>query len=204
MIAAQDQERLRHAVMTAEVATSAEIAVACLPQSDDYAIETSLLAAFISVVIAAAFYRVVPTWSPEKFFGLGAGLFACLLLACHFLSIGAYIASTRAKAASTARAAARIFAAQGLDRTKDRRGLLIFLSFAERRIEILADQGLADKIPADVWQDIAEKLSQNIKGQGITPALIHAIETCGAVLALHFPAGKDDPGNELPDDIILN
>lgn len=86
-------------------------------------------------------------------------------------------------------------------RTTGRTGVLIYLSMREHRAEIVADESIAAKVPAEVWGEaMADMLSHIRKGQ-IAEGLAAGIRDVGFVLAEHFPRGEDDV-NELPDRLI--
>jgi putative membrane protein len=95
------------------------------------------------------------------------------------------------------------FLAQGLDKTENRTGVLIFASAAERYAEIIADVGINQKVKPDVWHDAMAALIGGIKRDRPADGFIAAIEKCGAVLAEHFPlpAGARN-ANELPNKLV--
>jgi putative membrane protein len=80
------------------------------------------------------------------------------------------------------RLAVEQFFAQNLHHTAERTGVLIFVSVAERYVEILADEGIHQRMPAGAWDQIVT-------------------DACGARLIEHFPARAGDR-NELPDRLI--
>jgi putative membrane protein len=88
----------------------------------------------------------------------------------------------------------------GVFNTKDRTGILIFISIMERRVELLADSGINAMISKDKWQDIVNNIIKGIKENDITTHLTRSIDECGNLLAEHFPIQADDK-NELTDDI---
>jgi putative membrane protein len=82
--------------------------------------------------------------------------------------------------------------------TKGKTAVLILVSLEERRVAIVADRGIATKLPADYWDTphamIVDAVIQGSPGSGI----VKAIETIATELARHFPR-EDDDINELPD-----
>lgn len=74
------------------------------------------------------------------------------------------------------------------DQTKEHGAVLIFVSMMERRVIVLCDQFLAQKVNQSRWDSIAESLSKAL-GQGmLLQGLIQAIEQTGQVLAEVLPA----------------
>jgi len=93
------------------------------------------------------------------------------------------------------------FLQHGLHNTRDRTGILILISLLERRVYVLADQGINDKVPSDTWDSIVKEVVAGIKGGHATDALCSAIGRCGALLEKDFPRREDDT-NELPNMIV--
>ena len=89
----------------------------------------------------------------------------------------------------------------GMEKTKDRNGVLLFLSPKAQQFAILGDTGIHEKCGAAFWEEIAASMGTLLKEGKVTEALLEAIQRTGSLLALHFPR---DPGdtNELPDQIV--
>jgi putative membrane protein len=107
-----------------------------------------------------------------------------------------------ARRAIAHRAAMEQFSIRGIARKKDRTGVLIFVSLAERYARIVADEGIAAHVSQAEWQGAVDALVAHMSGGRIADGFIAAIDACGNVLATHFPrsaAGRD----ELPDRIYL-
>lgn len=82
-----------------------------------------------------------------------------------------------------------------------RRLSLIFVSFAERYIRIVADDGLCTKIPDAAWRPAVDGLAAAIRSGDLAGGLVAAIDTCRAPLALHFQA--QGSGHTLPDKVYV-
>jgi putative membrane protein len=108
----------------------------------------------------------------------------------------------RARRALAHRVAVEQFSIRGIARKKDRDGILIFVSLAEHYARIIADVGIASKVPHAQWQGAVDMLVSQC-GQGrIADGFISAIEVCGRVLATHFPRTAESR-DELPDRIYV-
>ena len=90
----------------------------------------------------------------------------------------------------------------GVYNTKDRTGILIFISIMERRVELLADSGINELISPEKWQNIVNNIIKGIRQKEIADHLVESISECGNLLAEHFPIQTDDK-NELTDDIEI-
>src|SRR6185295_9285374 len=93
------------------------------------------------------------------------------------------------------------FHALGLDRTRGRTGILLFVSVAERYVEILADRAIDEKVPAGTWKEIVAAFTRQVRGGKIADGFVGALTACGTLLVSHFPRAADDQ-NELPDVLI--
>ncbi len=91
----------------------------------------------------------------------------------------------------------------GMDKTRDRTGVLIYILLSERKIQIIADKGINDKVENETWQKIAESIAEYFKKGKYLDGIIKGIEQIGELLSQHFPIKPDDI-NELPNDIEIS
>jgi len=88
--------------------------------------------------------------------------------------------------------------------TEHNNGVLIYLLIAERRIEIIADRGLCQRVPADVWPQLVQQMSEAFKNGAFEAGLTQAVDAVTAMLRQHFPLDADAPNpNELPNQPVL-
>jgi len=89
--------------------------------------------------------------------------------------------------------------------TAHNNGVLIYLLLAERRIEIVADRGLNERVAADTWLNLVQSMSAAFKAGDYETGLTQAVHEVSSLLKQHFPlqAGQTNP-NELPDRPVLN
>ncbi|MCD6177641.1 MAG: TPM domain-containing protein, partial [Candidatus Cloacimonetes bacterium] len=125
---------------------------------------------------------------------------------CYFIgnisSIDRLIVPKKIRQQKVQERAIRYFMQSGVYNTKDRIGILIFISIMERRVELLADSGINEKIPEEKWQNIVDNIITGIKQKNIAIHLTESISKCGDLLAEHFPIQANDK-NELTDDIEI-
>ena len=89
--------------------------------------------------------------------------------------------------------------------TAHNNGVLIYLLLAERRIEIVADRGLNERVAPDTWQNLVQGMRAAFKAGDFESGLTQAVQEVSALLKQHFAlqAGQTNP-NELPDTPMLN
>ena len=97
----------------------------------------------------------------------------------------------------------RAFYEKSLYRTKGNTGVLFFISLLERKVWILADKGIHEKITQAKLNALARTVSGGIRQGNAADALARAIGEAGRLLEEHFPTVKDDT-NELTDEVITS
>jgi putative membrane protein len=90
------------------------------------------------------------------------------------------------------RAARLAFLEHGLHETRDRTGILLYVSLLEHRVEVLADRGIDRVVEDGTWEDVVRHLVDAIRRRRADEGLIEAIRTCGELLAARFPPRPDD------------
>jgi uncharacterized membrane protein len=93
------------------------------------------------------------------------------------------------------------FVRLGMEKTRARNGVLIYIAPRSRSFAVVGDLGVHQLCGDELWKEIAAGMETCLRQEHYTDALIVAIEKVGAVLAAHFPHQADDQ-NELPDDIV--
>jgi putative membrane protein len=94
-----------------------------------------------------------------------------------------------------------VFKASAERRTVGRTGILIYLSMAERRAEIVADEAITKVTSPDIWGEAMAALLVEVKQGRVGDGMVAAIGQVGTVLAEHFPRSATDT-NEIPDKLI--
>jgi uncharacterized membrane protein len=98
--------------------------------------------------------------------------------------------------------AAYIFHELGMDKTKQRNGVLFYLAFESRQFAILGDAGINAVVGNDFWHEIKLQMQNHfIEGDFVT-GLTKGIEMSGEALEKFFPYHRDD-SNELPNEIVF-
>lgn len=98
--------------------------------------------------------------------------------------------------------AADLFSTLRLWDTEENSGVLIYVQLADRRVEILADRGIAARVPQAEWDALCRGMERSFGTGRWREGALQAVNRAGELLAEHFPAGKRNP-NELPDQPLL-
>ena len=99
--------------------------------------------------------------------------------------------------------ALREFYRLGMDKTRDKTGVLIFLLLSERKLQIIADEGINSKVENETWQKIADGMVEKFKEGKYLDGLLFGLDEVGKILYAHFPIRPDDI-NELPNDAEIS
>ena len=98
--------------------------------------------------------------------------------------------------------ALQVFAALGIWDTQRNNGVLIYLLLADRALEIVADRGIAEHIPAPEWEALCNEVAERFRQGDPAAGCSVAVRSVGLRLARFFPADGGD-GNELPNQPVL-
>jgi uncharacterized membrane protein len=98
--------------------------------------------------------------------------------------------------------AQQLFALLRVWDTRDNSGVLLYLQLAERRVEIVADRGIAARVAPEQWQALCAAFATEIRSMPADAAVLACLARINALLAEHFPAAADNP-RELPDDPVV-
>ncbi|MBI3286369.1 MAG: TPM domain-containing protein [Burkholderiales bacterium] len=86
--------------------------------------------------------------------------------------------------------------------TEHRNGVLIYLLFADRSVEIVADRGVHAKTGAPEWERICRKMESAFRAKQYEQGALDGIREVNRLLKQHFPANGAD-SNELPDKVVI-
>lgn len=96
--------------------------------------------------------------------------------------------------------AAWLFKKLKMHETKDRNGVLIYLSINDRKFAIIGDTGINKVVPEGFWNDVKEMMIGHFKNGEFAIGLINGIGKTGEQLKQYFPY-QDIDVNELSDEI---
>lgn len=207
VLSPEDREQITRAIRDAETRTSGEIYCVLARQSDDY-----FLAAAFMLAVGTLVASLVAALAVEMLW-FGVRLPHFVLAQCAALGLGLvviwclpamriHLVPRRMRYRRAHENAARQFLAHNVHVTRERTGVLVFLSLAERYAEIVADEGINAVVPQETWNEMVAGLTAQARGDRIAQGFSEAVGKAGALLAAHFPAREPEP-NELPDHLVV-
>ncbi len=96
--------------------------------------------------------------------------------------------------------ATRTFSRLKMHRTALKNGVLIYVALEDKKLAIIGDSGINEKVPDDFWDKIKDRMIERFRAGEICEGVCEAVTETGLQLKRYFPYRKDD-ANELPDDI---
>lgn len=94
--------------------------------------------------------------------------------------------------------ARELFTQLGMERTRERNGVLIYLAVEDRALAILGDEGVHAHVGEDYWSRARDAMLGRLREGRNREALVEAIGDVGRILGERFPRRPDDV-DELPD-----
>ena len=82
--------------------------------------------------------------------------------------------------------------------TEHNSGVLIYLLLKDRKVEIVADRGIAAKVAQSEWETVCRNMERAFRGGDFKAGALAGIQDISTLLARHFPADARNP-NELPN-----
>ena len=216
----EDHALVTEAVAKAERESDGEIVTIVAARSDAYH-DVGLHYAVLAMLLVPAALAFVPQgwidwgagvllgWNPELsreivmlyLFAKLAAVFLIVRFALAYRPLRMALTPGRTKSRRVHRRAIELFRTGCELKTRGRTGVLLYVSLAEHRAEIVADKAIADQVGPEVWGEAMAALVDEIRAGRPGRGMAIAIERIGAVLAPILPPTQGNP-NELPDRLI--
>ena len=220
MFSEADRIRIGEAVTVAEANSDGEIVTVVAAQSDSYndvVLHWAVLVLFLAVAVVAAIPgRLIllldivaggwDTWTPGELIAILLVALAVKFLVARWIfglkPLRFALTPHGTKARRVRRRGLLLFRLATENRTRAKTGVLLYLSLAEHRAEIIADAAINAKVTPETWGAAMAALIDAVKDGRPGDGMVASIGQIGQVLSEHFPRSPDDT-NELPDRLIL-
>ena len=215
-----DHALVSAAVAEAEAASSGEIVTIVADASDRYhdvALHWAVAAMLGLIALAAAFPALLEQavrgmlgpWSPDPSTGqlltalllAAAATFLLILLPLRLPALRLALTPGATKTRRVRRRAVELFRAGAEQRTAGRTGILLYVSRAERRAEIVADEAIHAKVAPEVWGEAMAAVVDGIRAGRPGEGIAAGVRVIGAVLAGVLPRAAADT-DEIPNRLI--
>jgi len=206
----EDMARIKAAVFEAESKISGEIVPVFVETSGRYTIANyrgSLIAAISTFLTIIFLDRYVPQYAIyDPLIILIVFLLGGIIggFASHYiLPLKRLLADQQQLDSSTRVRAERAFLEQEVFNTKDRTGILIFVSFFEKEVIVMADKGISKVVDQKEWDSLVRLIIEGIRKNKLVDGLEAAIKRSGEILLEKGFLRAEDDINELGDDLRI-
>ena len=208
----QDLERIKNAVKKAEEKISGEIVPVIVDRSGDYTIalyKGSLIGASLTFVLMVVLDRFVIKDAVNTLFYDPVFILLIVVLGGVLGAVIPYLSdpvrrlfvARRYKDLVTRQCAENAFLEEEVFNTRQRTGIMIFVSFFEHEVIVMADKGISKVVSQDQWDKIVQDIIAEIRNGKIVEALENGIARCGEILLERGFRKTTDDTNELRDDL---
>jgi putative membrane protein len=201
LLTKEEQRLVAQSITKAERTTDAEIVTVLSARADDYVHITLLWAALIALIVPGAINYAASWLDLHELLAVQWGLFILLALLFRIPALTTRLVPRQMRHWRAASLARRQFLEQNLHHTRGETGMLIFVSEAERYVEILVDRGISRKLPDSTWDPVIATFTAHVRRKETLQGFLKSIESCGALLAEHLPATSQR--NELPNRLVV-
>jgi len=195
------QRQVEEAVTRAEQHTDAEIVTVLAPRADDYSYIPLRWASLIALLVPALAHFFIGGIQIYSLLMLQWASFVFLCLIFRIPAITTRLIPPRVRHWRASNLARRQFLEQKLHHTQDRTGVLIFVSEAERYVEILVDEGISRHLDDSDWGSIVNDFVRRVALGHTAEGFIACIDASAELLAQHIP--KTQPRNQLPNRLVM-
>ena len=218
-LSADDHARVSAAIAAAEAKSDGEIIAIAADQSDAYH-DVGLHYAVLVLFLVLAFFAIWPHqlelwwtrlmgWTSEPsmrqlltlLLGFALLKFLVVLFILKWRPLRMLLTPGSTKTRRVRRRAVMLFKTGAERRTIGRTGILIYLSMAVRRAEIVGDEAFTAVTTPETWGEAMAALLKDVKDGRPGDGIVAAVGLIGDVLATHFPKTSED-SNEIPDKLI--
>lgn len=196
------KEETRKAIADIEAKTAAEVVVtlrsaAGSHRAADYLAGFLLSLVALFVMLFAEFTFSLMAFPAGIVLSFAVGAFVCSRLPRLRMAL----TGPRARHEAVRTAARAAFVDQGVSRTRDRTGILVFVAMTEREVEVVADIGVDEKALGDAYKRAVEELRGALRPSPSLDTFLAKLRALGPPLAAGLPRAADDV-NELPDEVL--
>ncbi|WP_263145026.1 TPM domain-containing protein [Pseudomonas sp. RIT-PI-AD] len=201
LLSESDQQRVAEAIARIERETDAELVTVLAARADDYTYIPLLWAGLLALLVPGLL-NYYPLWLNAHQLVVAQWLtFIVLGLAFKIPAVTSHLIPRSVRHWRAANLARRQFLELKLHHTEGGTGVLIFVSEAERYVEILVDRGISSRLADDTWAAIVDTFTTAVRRGDTLQGFLACIEACGEHLKRHVPATH--ARNELPDRLVI-
>lgn len=197
----EQRKQIAAAIAEAEGRTSGELVAVIARAADHYLYIALLVPALLALLAPGIILMAWPGLAAAEVYSIQSAIFIVLALVLLIPPVRMWVVPKSVKHRRASRLAREQFIARGLHNTKDRTGVLVFVSVAEHYVEIIADAGIDAKVPPGAWDGMVADFVARVRARKVADGFLAVIQAAGGLLAEHFPRSAGDR-DELPNRLI--
>ncbi|MBK3445940.1 TPM domain-containing protein [Pseudomonas lactis] len=201
LLTEHEQRQVAEAIARVEKTTDAELVTVLAARADDYAYIPLLWASLIALVVPGVVHYLSGYLTMYTLLVAQWATFIVLCLVFRLPKVTTRLIPRSVRHWRASNLARRQFMEQNLHHTVGSTGVLIFVSEAERYVEILVDEGISKRLDDSNWDAIVQAFTQQVKQGQTLGGFIACIEACGDLLKVHVPVTQTR--NELPNRLVV-
>ncbi len=201
LLTQSEQQQVADAIDRIELNTDAEVVTVLAAQADDYHYIPLLWASLVALILPGLVF-LLAGWVGTGYLLVVQWLcFIVLALVFRLPKVQTRLIPRSIRHWRASNLARRQFIEQNLHHTDGETGMLIFVSEAERYVEILVDRGISSRIDNAAWESIVETFTAQVRKGQVLQGFLTCIDACGVHLQQHLPATHER--NELPNRLVV-
>lgn len=201
LLTEHEQRQVAEAIARVEKTTDAELVTVLAARADDYAYIPLLWASLIALVVPGVVHYLSGYLTMYTLLLAQWATFIVLCLVFRLPKVTTRLIPRSVRHWRASNLARRQFLEQNLHHTVGSTGVLIFVSEAERYVEILVDDGISQRLADSNWDAIVQAFTQQVKQGQTLAGFIACVEACGELLKVHVPVTQTR--NELPNRLVV-
>jgi putative membrane protein len=208
LISGSDKEKIKKAIDDLERTSTGELLTFITFKSSNYLyfryVFSSVIALFIMFFYLVFLKNII-------FYNLDSNLIAMLLYLlvftfCFFISekyfVLQYLIPNKVKKHKCEKQASIEFFKNGMYKTKDNTGILIYISILEKEVIVIGDEGINSKIESKSWDLLINTIIEGIKSKDLASGIVAGLKASNDLVKTHFPL-KEEYLNEISNSLII-
>jgi len=196
-----DRQRIKQAIESSESRFDGELVTIIAAASDTYRYIPTMWAGLLTLLAPWLILLISPGLDLIAILSVQSGVFLVLMLLCHWRPVKMALVPRQVQQQRASRLAHEQFFRQGLHLTRNHNAVLLFVSVAERYVEIIADKGINECVGHEYWPEIVDGFTRKVRAGHISDGFLYAIGECAGCMSRHYPPG-DEVANILTDHLI--
>jgi putative membrane protein len=201
LLSESELQQVAEAIERVERSTDAELVTVLAAQADDYHYIPLLWAGLIALLLPGALLFFSGWLGAWQLLLVQWATFIVLAVLFRMPALTSHLIPHSVRNWRACNLARRQFIELNLHHTEGDTGVLIFVSEAERYVEILVDRGISSRIDNAAWESVVACFTDRVKQGQVLEGFLGCIEASGALLAQHVP--KTHERNELPNRLVV-